>query len=66
MPNTKQPSDPKAKAEQLARIAELLRLEIDEEDLEALANQLHVLDALEESELRDYVPVLKMDAAWHD
>ena len=66
MPNTKQPSVPNAKAEQLARIAELLRLEIDEEDLEALANQLHLLDALEESELRDYVPVLKMDAAWHD
>ncbi|MCY3797985.1 MAG: hypothetical protein OXG84_09255 [Chloroflexi bacterium] len=66
MPNIKQPSDPKAKAVQLARVAELLQLEIDEEDLEALSEQVHLLDALEESELREYVPVLKMDAAWHD
>lgn len=66
MPNSKQPSDQKAKSDQLARIAESLHLEIDEEDLKALSNQLNLLDALEESELRDYVPVLKMDAAWHD
>lgn len=66
MLNRKQPSDPNARAEQLGRIAELLRLEIDEEDLEALSNQLYLMDALEESELRDYAPVLKMDAAWHD
>ncbi|MDE2637838.1 MAG: hypothetical protein OXI30_15855 [Chloroflexota bacterium] len=66
MPNTKQPSDPKAKADQLARIVELLRLEINEEDLEALSNQLYLMDALEESALHDYAPVLRMDAAWHD
>ena len=66
MLNRKQPSDPKAKAEQLARIAELLGLDIDNEDLEALSNQLYLIDALEESALRDYVPILRMDAAWHD
>lgn len=66
MTKSKQPADPNAKAEQLARIADLLHLEIDEEDLEALSNQLNLMDALEESELRDVVPVLKMDAAWHD
>ena len=66
MLNRKQPSDPNARAEQLGRIAELLRLEIDEEDLEALSNQLYLMDALEESELRDYAPVLKMDAACMD
>lgn len=66
MPNRTQPSSQNAKAEQLARIAELLHLEIDDEDLEALSNQLYLMDALEESELRDVVPVLTMDAAWHD
>lgn len=66
MLDTKQPSDPKAKAEQLSRIAELLSLDIDDEDLEALSNQLYLMDALEESALRDYVPILSMDASWHD
>lgn len=66
MPKSKQPADPRAKAEQLARIAELLQLEIDEEDLEALSNQLNLIEALEESELHDFPPVLTMDAAWYD
>ena len=43
MLKAKQPSNQNAKAEQLARVAELLNLEIDDEDLEALSNQL-VLD----------------------
>lgn len=66
MLDTKQPSDPNAKAAQLARIAELLSLDIDDEDLEALSNQLYLMDALEESALRDFVPILRMDASWHD
>lgn len=66
MPNKTQPSNQNAKAEQLARIAESLSLDIDKEDLEALSDQLNLLDALEESELHDFPPVLTMDAAWHD
>ena len=66
MPNAKQPPNQNAKAEQLARVAELLNLEIDDEDLEALSNQLYLMEALEESALHDFPPVLRMDAAWHD
>lgn len=66
MLNRKQPSDPRAKAEQLARIAETLRLEIDDEDLEALSIQLRSIEALEASALADCPPILRMDAAWHD
>ncbi len=61
-----QPPDSAIYADQLARLAELLRLEISEEDLKALSDQLRVIDALEEAELRDMPPILKMDADWHD
>ena len=66
MSNLKQPSDPNVYADRLARIAELLSLEIEEEDLAALGKQLRVIEALEASELHDVPPVLTMDAAWHD
>ena len=61
-----QPPDAAIDADQLARLAELLRLEIAEDDLKALADQLRKIDALEEAELRDTPPILKMDADWHD
>ena len=63
---TNQPSDPEIKADQLARLAQMLGLEIAPEDLAALSNQLHLIDALEQAELHDYPPILKMDADWYD
>ena len=63
---TNQPSDPEIKADQLARLAQMLGLEIAAEDLSALSNHLHLIDALEQSELHDYPPILKMDADWYD
>ncbi len=66
MRSTYQPPDSAIYADQLARLAELLRLEISEDDLKALSDQLRKIDALEEAELRDMPPILKMDADWHD
>jgi hypothetical protein len=66
MLDTNQPSDLEGKAERLARLAEVLRLEITDENLAALANQLRLIDALEQSELHEYPPILRMDADWHD
>ncbi len=63
---TNQPSDPEIQADQLARLAQMLGLEIALEDLAALSNQLHLIDALEQLELHDYPPILKMDADWYD
>jgi len=66
MQRRKQPSLPESKAEQLAQLAKMLGVEIAPEDLAALAKQLRLIDALEQSELHDYPPILKMDADWHD
>lgn len=66
MPHTSLGSDPEICAKQLARLAELLGVNIAPEDLAALANQLGLIDALEQSELHDYPPILKMDADWYD
>jgi len=66
MPDRNDRCDAEDRREQLARLAELLRLEIAEEELTTLATQLSLLEALEESELRDQPPILKMDADWHD
>jgi hypothetical protein len=66
MTNLNPPADPNAGAAPLARIAEALSLEIDEEDLAALGKQIGVIAALEASELQDVPPVLTMDAAWHE
>lgn len=66
MRSTNQPSDSASDADQLAKLAELLRLDISEDDLKALSKQLQLIDALEEAELRDVPPILKMDADWHD
>ena len=52
--------------DRLIRLAELLGLDIPADDLAALAQQLRLLDSLEEDELQDLTPILKMDADWHD
>ena len=66
MLDTNQPSDPEITADQLARLAEMLGVEMAREDLAALSNQLHLIDTLDQSELHDYPPILKMDADWYD
>ena len=66
MPTTNQTAGPEIRADQLTRLAEMLGVEIAPEHLAALANQLKLIDELEQSELQDYPPILKMDADWHD
>lgn len=66
MPNANQTSDVDVKADQLARLAAMLGLEIAPDDLTALSNQLLLIDALEAAELHEFPPILKMDAGWHD
>lgn len=66
MTDTNQPSAFANSAEQLARLADMLGLEIAPDDLKALANQLGMLEALEQLELQDYPPILKMDADWYE
>ena len=66
MLDTNQPTDPEITADQLARLAEMLGVEMAREDLAALSNQLHLIDTLDQSELHDYPPILKMDADWYD
>ena len=66
MPNTKGQRAAEVRRVQLARLADLLDIEIADEDLSTLAAQLSALEALDESELRDQPPILKMDAEWHD
>ena len=66
MPKTDQPAGPKTSADQLVRLAEMLRLDFAEEDLTALASQLRTIEALEETALQDFSPALKLDADWHD
>ena len=50
----------------MLRLAEMLDLDLAEEDLAALADQLRTIDALEKEELGDFPPILKMDADWHE
>lgn len=66
MSSAKQPSDPAVSAEDLARLAEMLGLEIPPETLASLSTQLGVVEALEQAKLQDHPPILKMDADWHD
>ena len=58
--------DPEIYEDQLARLAEMLRLDVSAEDLTALSHQLRLIDALEQSALHDIPPILKMDADWHE
>ena len=66
MPNANQPRQPEPHADQLGKLVEMLRLNISAEDLQSLADQLRLLEALERTDLGDYAPILKMDAEWHD
>ena len=62
----KQPTEPEVSAEQLARLAVMLGLEIPPETLEALSKQLGAIEAMEQSPIQDLAPILKLDANWHD
>ena len=66
MPKTEHPIKPTSDADQLVRLAEMLRLDLAEKDLAALAEQLRTIDALEQAELEDFPPILRMDADWHE
>ncbi|MCY3867326.1 MAG: hypothetical protein OXG68_17970 [Chloroflexi bacterium] len=66
MPRTDQAAESETTANQLIRLAEMLRLDLAEEDLTALADQLQTIDALEKAELGDFPPILRMDADWHE
>jgi len=66
MPRIEQPAAGESSADQLVRLAEMLRLDLTEEDLTALADQLRTIDALEKEELGDFPPILRMDADWHE
>ena len=66
MRSANQLPDPEIYADQLARLAEMLRLDASAKDLKALSHQLRLIDALEQSELHDVPPILKMDADWHE
>ena len=48
MKGANQPLDADIYAEELARLAELLLLEVSQENLSALSNQLKLIDELEE------------------
>ena len=51
-------------------LAELLTLDVASEELEALtaalSNQLASIDMLEQYDLTDLSPILKMDARWYE
>ncbi len=66
MPRANQALDPDNDSEALAELARRLRLTVTPEDLTALAQQLQVIDELEEKALQDTAPILRMDADWHD
>lgn len=66
MPSANHLPEPAHQADYLVLLAEMLRLDIAAEDLTALARQLRLIDALEQSALHDVPPILTMDASWHD
>ncbi len=63
-------SDLKIEAEQLAWLAQALGLNLPPDEVDALAaalsNQLPSIDVLEQFDLTDYPPILRVDAAWYD
>ncbi len=63
-------SDLNIDASQVATLASLFAVDLESEDLEALAaalsNQLPSIAALEAFDLSDYPPILRMDAGWYD
>ncbi|MDE2776263.1 MAG: hypothetical protein OXI77_10015 [Chloroflexota bacterium] len=66
MQSDKPPLDADEVTEQLTWLAEMLRMDVEKEDLMALSEQLRRIDALEKAALRDVPPILRMDAGWHD
>ena len=63
-------SDLKIESDQVAMLAAMLGTPVAPEELESLAaalsNQLSSISVLEDFDLRDYPPILRMDAQWHD
>ncbi|MCY3867511.1 MAG: hypothetical protein OXG68_18915 [Chloroflexi bacterium] len=63
-------SDLKIEAEQVAWLAQVLGLDVKPEELAglaaALSNQLPSIDVLERFDLKDYPPILRVDAEWYD
>ena len=57
-------------AENLAWLADVLGIPVKADEVDglaaALANQLPSLAVLEGFDLRDFPPILQMDATWHD
>lgn len=63
-------SDLNITADQIAALAKLFDVDVDNEDLEglaaALSNQLPSIAVLENFDLDDFPPILRMDAGWYD
>ncbi len=63
-------SDLNIKADQVALLAELFDVDLGSDDLEglaaALSNQLPSIAVLEDFDLEDFPPILRMDASWYD
>ncbi len=63
-------SDLKIEANQVATLAKLFDVDVTAEDLDALAaalsNQLPSIAVMEKFDLKDFPPILRMDAGWYD
>jgi hypothetical protein len=63
-------SDLEIEAGQVAWLAQALGLEVRPEEIAglaaALSNQLPSIEVLERFDLRDYPPILRVDAEWYD
>ena len=66
MQSEKPPLDADEVTEQLTWLTEMLRMDVEKNDLMALSEQLRRIDALEKAELGDVPPIMRMDADWHD
>ena len=63
-------SDLKIESGQVAWLAQVLGLPVDSEEVESLAaalsNQFPSIGVLEQFDLKNYPPILRMDADWFD
>ena len=63
-------SDLKIEADQVATLAHLFGVDVSAENLDALAaalsNQLPAIAVLDAFDLKDFPPILRMDAGWYD
>ena len=66
MPPNDKPSRHGLGAEQLAKLADMLGVEMKPENLKTMAAQLQRLEEMDAADHQDDAPSLKMDAAWHD